>query len=169
MTGKEKCKYLKTLRADVAKIYGIEGFEYKECPFTGDCSGTCPACDAKAEELYQKLTDLNKDLDVQTLKQVEWTVKNKQCLEQADTIGEISAPILEHEEAGFTSPCDDLSAQKPEPLMGKIVLPKDRVPIDQRPGRLSGVIRPPQEPQTHTENTKKKPRGLCGLFKRKQK
>ena len=56
MTGKEKCKYLKELRAKIAAENGVEGFEYKECPYQGECEGTCPACDAEAEALQQALS-----------------------------------------------------------------------------------------------------------------
>ena len=55
MTGKEKCKTLKEIRAKVAELNGIKGFEYKECPFDGECTGTCPACDAEVEALQVAL------------------------------------------------------------------------------------------------------------------
>jgi hypothetical protein len=52
MTGKEKCEYLKKVRADFARINGIE-FTPAECTHQGDCSGHCPACEKEAEELLK--------------------------------------------------------------------------------------------------------------------
>ena len=71
MTGKEICKYLKELREAVAEAYNIEGFEYKECTFTGDCSGSCPACDAEAQLLYDKLKSIGKGYEVDVIKETE--------------------------------------------------------------------------------------------------
>lgn len=50
MTGKERCEYLKKIRADFARVNGIE-FTPAECTYEGECSGHCPACDREAEQL----------------------------------------------------------------------------------------------------------------------
>lgn len=50
MTGKERCEYLKRVRADFARVNGIE-FTPVECTHEGECSGHCPACDREAEQL----------------------------------------------------------------------------------------------------------------------
>ena len=55
MTGKDKCKALKIVRAEIAKEYGIEGFEVTECPYDGPCAGTCPACEAELERLTSEV------------------------------------------------------------------------------------------------------------------
>ena len=52
MTGKEKCEYLKKVRADFARINGID-FTPVECTHHGECTGHCPACDREAEELLK--------------------------------------------------------------------------------------------------------------------
>lgn len=57
MDGREKCKILKQIRANIAKEYGIDGYEYKECTNTGYCNGTCPACDNEATELQALLCE----------------------------------------------------------------------------------------------------------------
>ena len=57
MDGREKCKILKQFRAQIAKENGIEGFEYKDCPNKGPCSGTCPACDEETENLELALRE----------------------------------------------------------------------------------------------------------------
>lgn len=54
---KEECKMKKELRALIAQRYGFEGFEYKECEYDGDCSGTCPACEAEEKRLKELVDD----------------------------------------------------------------------------------------------------------------
>jgi hypothetical protein len=54
MTGKDKCNILKAVRMKIASMNGIE-YIPKECPHEGPCPGTCPACEAEAEELMSKL------------------------------------------------------------------------------------------------------------------
>lgn len=57
MTGKEKCRQLKRLRANIAKAYEIGGFEFEECDFQGECAGTCPACDEELKQLTKLIEE----------------------------------------------------------------------------------------------------------------
>lgn len=175
MTGKEKCKYLKTLRAAVANAYNIEGFEYKDCDFVEECSGTCPACDAEAQLLYQKLQELGHELDVEALKSSELDLK-------IDESNRNKQPVR----------------YKPKRTEGKIVHPKNNKNklIDKNItiGEFAGLILPPELPENETrqnpkdkseplggniwidtknskdkqDNNDKKTRGLRGLFKKKK-
>ena len=52
--GKEKCELLRHIRRDVAERYGLE-YNPTECTHEGDCSGTCPACDAELRDLERQL------------------------------------------------------------------------------------------------------------------
>lgn len=52
--GKEKCEILRHIRKDVAEKYGLE-YTPSECTHQGDCSGTCPKCDAELKELQRQL------------------------------------------------------------------------------------------------------------------
>ena len=52
--GKEKCELLRRIRRDVAKRYGLE-YNPTECTHEGDCSGTCPVCDAELRDLERQL------------------------------------------------------------------------------------------------------------------
>ena len=52
MTGKEKCEYLKKVRAEFARISGSD-FTPAVCTHQGECTGLCPACDREAEELLR--------------------------------------------------------------------------------------------------------------------
>ena len=54
MSGKSKCKILKQIRQQIAAENDIE-FITSECKFQGDCSGTCPKCEAEVRYLEQQL------------------------------------------------------------------------------------------------------------------
>lgn len=156
MTGKEKCKYLKALRAAIANAYKIEGFEYKECEFKGECSGTCPACDAEAEALYAKLNSLGHDMDAVALKDVEHSCLNEK-LEQP----------LHYQTKGKVMP-------RQRRLAGKTI-PKEVKGFQMVDGKMSNKtedeykqINEDCEKQEIAEDIPKKPRGLRGLFKKKK-
>ena len=52
--GKEKCEILRRIRQDLAERYGLR-YTPSECKHQGDCSGTCPKCDAELEDLQRQL------------------------------------------------------------------------------------------------------------------
>lgn len=54
MNGKEKCKILKEIRAQIAKNNDIEWI-VSECKHQGDCLGTCPKCEAELRKLEKEL------------------------------------------------------------------------------------------------------------------
>ena len=54
--GKEKCKILKQIRAEIAKNNDIEWI-VEECEHKGNCLGTCPKCEAEVRELERKLEE----------------------------------------------------------------------------------------------------------------
>ena len=54
MRGKNKCKILKQIRQQIAKENDIPLIT-KECTFQGECSGTCPRCEAELRYLEQQL------------------------------------------------------------------------------------------------------------------
>ena len=54
MGGKGKCMILKRIRKAVADVNGI-CYEPHECTFQGECSGTCPACEAEVRYLEREL------------------------------------------------------------------------------------------------------------------
>ena len=55
MIGKSICKYLKSVRRAVAEANGID-LEIPECTFEGECSGTCPRCEAEVQTLEKALS-----------------------------------------------------------------------------------------------------------------
>ena len=54
MGGKGKCMILKRIRKAVADVNGI-CYEPHECTFQGECSGTCPACEAEVRYIEREL------------------------------------------------------------------------------------------------------------------
>ena len=54
MTGKNKCKILKSIRREIAKQNDID-LVIEECKFKGNCIGTCPKCEAEVRYLEDEL------------------------------------------------------------------------------------------------------------------
>ncbi len=54
MRGKNKCKILKQIRQKIADENDIP-LVTKECTYQGECSGTCPKCEAELRYLEQQL------------------------------------------------------------------------------------------------------------------
>ena len=54
MNGKQKCKILKEIRAEIARNNEIE-YVTSECRHKGDCKGTCPRCEAELRYLEKEL------------------------------------------------------------------------------------------------------------------
>ncbi len=52
--GKEKCRILKEIRAEIARQNDIE-WVVSECKHQGDCRGTCPKCEAEVRQLETAL------------------------------------------------------------------------------------------------------------------
>ncbi len=58
MEGKKKCELLKEIRKNIANKNGID-YEPDNCEYKKSCSGTCPKCDAEAEQLLDELKQKN--------------------------------------------------------------------------------------------------------------
>ena len=54
MSGKSKCRFLKEIRRQIAAENDIE-FVTSECKYQGECTGTCPKCEAELRYLEQEL------------------------------------------------------------------------------------------------------------------
>ncbi len=52
--GKQTCKILKDIRRQIAEANDI-AFITSECKHKGDCSGTCPKCEAEVRYLEEQL------------------------------------------------------------------------------------------------------------------
>lgn len=54
MNGRDKCELLNLIRQKIADENNIE-FTIYECTFEGDCTGTCPKCEAELKYLEDEL------------------------------------------------------------------------------------------------------------------
>lgn len=54
--GKNTCKILKEIRRQIAEANDIS-YVVSECKFKGECSGSCPKCEAEIEYLEQQLNE----------------------------------------------------------------------------------------------------------------
>lgn len=54
MNGKSKCKVLKDIRKKIAEANDI-AYVTSDCKYQGDCSGTCPKCEAEVRYLEEEL------------------------------------------------------------------------------------------------------------------
>ncbi len=54
MKGKEKCKILKEIRAEIARANNI-AWVTENCTHKGDCRGTCPKCESEVRALERAL------------------------------------------------------------------------------------------------------------------
>lgn len=52
--GKEKCRILKEIRAQIARANDIE-WVVEACTYKGNCRGTCPRCEAEVRQLERAL------------------------------------------------------------------------------------------------------------------
>lgn len=59
MLGKNKCKILKQIRAEIAAQNNIE-WVTSECKYQGDCKGTCPKCESEVRKLEKALEQKRK-------------------------------------------------------------------------------------------------------------
>ena len=55
MNGKSKCKVLKDIRKKIAEANDI-AYVTSDCKYKGECSGTCPKCEAEVRYLEEELT-----------------------------------------------------------------------------------------------------------------
>ncbi len=55
MNGKNKCKLLKEIRKQIAAENDI-AYVTSECKYKGDCTGTCPKCEAELRYLEEQLS-----------------------------------------------------------------------------------------------------------------
>lgn len=119
MSGKSKCKILKQIRQQIAENNDIE-FITSECKFQGECSGTCPKCEAEVrylEQELQKRRQAGKAVAVAGIA-AALIVSASGCIEYR-TGGEPQDVPTESE----TSPVD--GEMLPAEVMGDIVIPED--------------------------------------------
>ena len=119
--GKEKCRILKEIRAEIAKANDIE-WVTSECKHQGNCKGTCPKCEREVRELEEALA-------------------KREALGKKVAVVGISATI-----ALSVTGCDDLRATGGEPLAGDPM-----PPATQEEPLMGDVYVPPETDTEWTE------------------
>ncbi len=150
MTGKNKCKILKQIRKQIAADNDIE-FVTSECKYQGDCSGTCPKCEAEVRYLEQELAKRQQLGKAVTVAGIAATllVSTAGCLPSFQTAGD-PLPPSSYQDAlqGKIAPPEDTTAGVPvyptettePPTPG--ALPYETEPTD---GELMGEPAPARE------------------------
>ena len=130
MNGKSKCKILKDIRREIARNNDIE-FITSECTFQGDCTGTCPKCEAELRYLEQELD-------------------KRQRTGKAVAVAGIAAALVVT--ATGCSPITDLF--QPQPTMGDITYPQEQTPpVELEDGVMGGLVAFSQEQEAPTTKT----------------
>ena len=99
MKGKEKCKILKEIRAEIAKANGIE-WVTENCTHKGECRGTCPTCESEVRALERE-------------------IERRRALGKTVALAGISASLLVS-----TMGCDELIEQPDNTVDGDYALPE---------------------------------------------
>lgn len=138
MNGKSKCKILKDIRKKIAEENDID-YVTSECKYQGECSGTCPKCEAELRYLENELTkrkNLGKTVAVAGIA-AALVVGSAGCtLPVPDqTAGAPPAPDTTYESQPFEDESDgetielkgriDLPEEDSTLVLGEIALPED--------------------------------------------
>lgn len=114
MNGKSKCKLLKDIRKQIAESNDI-AYVTSECKFQGDCTGTCPKCEAEVRYLEQELH------------------KRKQLGKSVAVAGVAAALVVS------MSACDLGDSTTPPVLSGDVQI------IETEPQPTKGLVEPSQD------------------------
>ena len=133
MNGKSKCKILKDIRKKIAEENDIT-YVTSECKYQGDCSGTCPKCEAELRYLEQELAkrkNIGKTVAVAGIA-AALVVGSSGC----------AFPITD-QTAGVPPYQDTTSATQPYEeqtfVLGEVATPEDTMP-------LMGMAELPEDP-----------------------
>lgn len=130
MNGKSKCKILKDIRREIAWNNDIELIT-SECTYQGDCTGTCPKCEAEVRYLEQEL-------------------ETRRRTGKAVAVAGIAAAMVVT--ATGCSPITDLF--QPQPTMGDITYPQEQTPpVELEDGVMGGLVAFSQEQEEPTTKT----------------
>ena len=160
MKGKSKCRILKEIRRKIAAENGIE-FVTSECKYQGDCSGTCPKCEAEVRYLETELNkrkNAGKAIAVAGIAATMLVGCASAGVEIAETFqgdipatettapsAESTAPETSVPESSETLPVPGEVIWETEPVDGELVLQGD-VPMPSEEETLpAGMIPPPPE------------------------
>ncbi len=125
--GKEKCRILKQIRAEIAKQNDI-AWVVEECSHKGNCRGTCPKCEAE-------------------VRQLEKALERRAALGKTVAVVGISAG-LSLAVTGCANPFENLGGK---PLDGDMIAPEDSIPSNNNQLEFDGVEIPDTDTVAVTE------------------
>jgi hypothetical protein len=123
--GRIICDELKRVRLELAKANGID-YNPTVCNHQGECSGTCPKCEAELAELTRQIKEKKsaKVIGVAPLKIVATAVV-------ASTLALASCQDGDMEEGDVEVPQSDTTAQK-QKVLDPSVLSADSIPVEKK-------------------------------------
>lgn len=123
--GRIICDELKRVRLELAKANGID-YQPTVCNHQGECSGTCPKCEAELAELTRQIKEKKsaKVIGVAPLKIVATAVV-------ASTLALASCQDGDMEEGDVEVPQSDTTAQK-QKVLDPSVLSADSIPVEKK-------------------------------------
>lgn len=136
MNGKSKCKILKEIRKRIAEENDI-AYLTSECQYQGECSGTCPKCEAEVRYLEAELNkrmNLGKAIAIAGIA-AALVVGSAGCADTKSSEVSTTLPISGDESTDETTlPYEDELDGEPvsltEVLMGDMPLPEDSASWD---------------------------------------
>ena len=124
MNGKSKCKVLKDIRKKIAAENDIV-YVTSECKYQGECSGTCPKCEAELRYLEEELAkrkNLGKTVAVAGIA-AALVVGSTGC---ALKITDQTAGLPDVQDTTYeTQPFDDEPNGETIEMLGDIAMPED--------------------------------------------
>ena len=154
MNGKSKCKILKDIRKKIAEENDI-AYVTSECKYQGDCSGTCPKCEAELcylEEELAKRKNLGKTVAVAGIA-AALVIGSTGCAftNPNQLVGDVpfqettaGAPPIQDTTCA-TQPFDEPDGETVE-ILGDIALPGRIVMPEEEPTLVMGAIEQPEDP-----------------------
>lgn len=141
MKGKSKCRILKEIRRKIAAENGIE-FVTSECKYQGDCSGTCPKCEAEVRYLETELNkrkNAGKAIAVAGIAATMLTACATPAAEPTASSGNITVPSSQTTTPETSAPetsAPETSASESYITMGDIVMPPETTETLPVPGEV---------------------------------
>ena len=121
--GRIICDELKRVRLELAKANGID-YNPIVCNHQGECSGTCPKCEAELAELTRQIKG-KKSVKVIGIAPL------KVAAVVAATATALSLSACYEEEGDVEVPQSDTTAQK-QKVLDPSVLPADSIPVEKK-------------------------------------
>ena len=135
MNGKSKCKILKDIRRKIAEENDI-AYVTSECKYQGECSGTCPKCEAELRYLEEELAkrkNLGKTVAVAGIAAALVVGSTGCALFQETTAG---APPFQDTTCTTEIEIDGETVE----MLGEVVMPEED------PTLVMGAIEQPEDP-----------------------